>query len=110
MAMIDESMPDSWFVERLAQIEKTIHGAPNEHRYMMNSAVISIGCRNAALRKAALAAAKRIGTVEVDYGDTDCHTPDATESIEKAWAHSKSKGFESPATHERSRESMRIRC
>lgn len=110
MAMIDESTPDSWFAERLAQIEKTIHSAPNEHRYMMNQAVICIGCRNASLRKSAVAAAKRIGTVEVDYGDTDCHTPDATASIEKAWTHLKLKGFESPAAHERSRESMRTRC
>jgi hypothetical protein len=76
----------------------------------MNSALIQIGCRSVALRKAALAAAKRIGKVEVDYGDTACETPDAAEKIEKAWAHSTSKGFTSPAEHERSRESMRTRC
>ncbi|MGH7132336.1 MAG: hypothetical protein ACREJO_10370, partial [Phycisphaerales bacterium] len=35
---------------------------------------------------------------------------DATASIEKAWKHSKSKGFETPAAHERSRESVRMRC
>lgn len=110
LAMIDEGMDDAWFAKRLAEVEKTIHDAPNEHRYMMNQAVISIGCRNPAMRKAAEASAKRIGTVEVDYGDTDCHTPDAVGAIGKAWAHSKSKGFESPAAHERSRESMRIRC
>lgn len=110
MAMIDESMADSWFAERLVQIEKTIDTAPNTHRYIMNQALICIGCRNASLRKAAVAAARRIGKVEVDYGDTDCKTPDATEFIEKAWAHSKSKGFDSPAAHERSRESTRTRC
>lgn len=110
LAMIDESTPDSWFVARLAQIEKMIHAAPNTHRAGMNQAVICIGCRNASLRKAATAAAKRIGTVEVDHGDTDCKTPDAAAAIEKAWTHSKSKGFESPAAHERSRESMRTRC
>ena len=54
--------------------------------------------------------AKRIGTIEVDHGDTDCKTPNAAASIEKNWAHSKEKGFESPAAHERSRESMRTRC
>ena len=43
----------------------------------MNQALSFIGCRNPSLRKAATAAAKRIGTVEIDHGDTDCHTPDA---------------------------------
>lgn len=110
MAMIDESIEDSWFADRLAQIEKSVHTAPNMQRYQMNAAIIAIGCRNPALRKLATAAAKRLGTIEVDHGDTDCKTPVAIESIEKAWAHSKSKGFESPAAHERSRESMRTRC
>lgn len=110
MAMIDEATEDSWFAERLAQIEKSIHAAPNMQRYLMNNALISIGCRNASLRKSAAAIAKRLGTIEVDHGDTDCKTPDAVASIEKAWAHSKSKGFETPAAQERSRESMRTRC
>ena len=110
MAMIDESAEDSWFADRLAHIEKSIHNAPNVQRYMMNAAIIAIGCRNAALRKLAAATAKRLGPIEVDHGDTDCKTPVAAESIEKAWAHSKSKGFESPAAHERTRESMRTRC
>ena len=110
MAMIDESMADSWFAQRLAQIEKSIHSAPNTQRYLMTGALISIGCRNASLRKSASAAAKRLGKIEVDHGDTDCKTPDAAEYIEKSWAHAKSKGFESPAAQERSRESMRTRC
>jgi hypothetical protein len=76
----------------------------------MNSAVISIGCRSAALRDRALAAAKCIGRVEVDHGDTACKTPDAAAYIRKTWAHSTSKGFESPAAHERTRESQRTRC
>jgi 3-methyladenine DNA glycosylase AlkD len=110
MAMIDQATPDAWFAERLAQIEKTIHAAPNTHCAAMNQAMICIGCRNQSLRKAAVAAAGRIGAVEIDHGDTDCTTPDAAASIEKAWARSKSKGFESPAAQERSRESMRTRC
>jgi len=110
LANLDEKTPDSAFLARLAEIEKTIHSAPNAEREVMNLAVIQIGCRNAALRKAALAAAKRIGKVEVDYGDTECKTPDAAAYIEKCWAHSTSKGFPSPAAHERSREPMRTRC
>jgi len=76
----------------------------------MSSALIAIGGRSAALRKAALAAAKRIGVVEIDHGDTACKTPDASASIEKTWAWAEAKGFASPAAQERRRESMRTRC
>lgn len=110
MAMIDENEPDAWFTDHLTQIEKTIHAAPNAHRAMMNQTLIAIGCRSAAFRKAATAAAKRIGPVNVDHGDTDCKTPDAVAYIDKAWARSKDKGFDSPGAQERSRESMRTRC
>lgn len=110
MASRDETMPDSFYLARLAEIERTIHTAPNAERSAMNMAVIQIGCRNAELRKAAAAAAKRIGPVDIDYGDTACKTPDAAEYIANTWAHSTSKGFESPAVHERTRESPRVRC
>ena len=110
LASLDETTPDAPFLARLAEIEKTIHSAPNAERDAMNTAVIQIGCRNAALRKAATAAAKRIGKVDIDHGDTECKTRDAVEYIEKCWAHSKSKGFESPAAQERAREPMRTRC
>ncbi len=110
LAMVDESIPAPWFAARLVEIEKSIHAAPNAQRDAMNRALIAIGGRDAALRKAATAAAKRIGKVEVDYGDTACKTPDAAAYIDKAWAHSTSKGHASPSAHERSRESMRTRC
>lgn len=110
LAMRDEHLPDAWLAARLAEIEKGIHAAPNAEREAMNAAVISIGCRSAALRKAAAAAAKRIGKVEIDHGDTSCKTPDAGAYLEKTWAHATSKGFDSPAAQERARESMRLRC
>jgi len=110
MTSHDETTPDAFFVERLAHIEKNIHTAPNAEREAMNMAVIMIGCRSAALRKAATQAAKRIGKVGIDHGDTACKTPDAAQYIDKAWAHSTSKGFVSPAAHERSREPQRLRC
>jgi 3-methyladenine DNA glycosylase AlkD len=110
LAQRDETTPDAFFEKRLAEIARTIHAAPNMERYAMNSSVIAIGCRSPGLRKAALAAAKRIGKVEVDHGDTSCKTPDAAEYIEKSWSHATSKGFESPAAQERSRETPRRRC
>lgn len=110
MAFRDEAMPDSWFEGRLAEIERAIRSAPNAHRDAMNQTLIAIGCRSPRLRKSATAAAKRIGKVEVDHGDTACKTPDAASYIEKTWAHSTSKGFPSPAAQERSREPVRVRC
>jgi hypothetical protein len=50
----------------------------------MNQTLIAVGLRNAALRRGVLAAAKRIGEVEVDHGETSCKTPDAAAYIAKA--------------------------
>jgi 3-methyladenine DNA glycosylase AlkD len=108
LANLDEKTPDDWFAKRLVQIEKTIHSSPSIERGAMNAAVVAIGGRSAALRKLATAAAKRIGVVEVDHGDTACKTPDAVTYIAKLWE--RAKKFESPAAAERARESMRTRC
>ena len=110
LATLQEPISDEWLVERIAQIEKSIHSAPNAERSAMNNALIALGGRNAALRKAATAAARRIGKVDIDHGDTACHTPDAGACIEKAWAHATAKKFASPAAQERAREPMRTRC
>jgi 3-methyladenine DNA glycosylase AlkD len=74
----------------LATIEKEIHSSPNWARRAMNGALISIGIFKPALRKKAIAAAKRIGKVEVDHGETSCKTPDAAPYIEKASARQRS--------------------
>jgi len=110
LAMLDETLPDDWFLQQMAAIEPHIHTTANAEREAMNQAVIAIGCRNPALRLAAIAGAERIGKVDVDHGDTACKTPDATTSIEKAWQYAASKGAPSPAAQERAREPMRIRC
>lgn len=77
----------------LQTIEKEIHSSPNRARYAMNSALISIGSYIPALTKEALAAARRIGKVYVDHGETSCKTPDALEMIPKAvaWQQRKKK-------------------
>ncbi len=51
----------------------------------MNGCVIAIGARNAELRAAAEAAARRIGRVVVDHGPTGCVTPAAVPYIAKLW-------------------------
>jgi 3-methyladenine DNA glycosylase AlkD len=60
-----------------------VHTAPNRVRYQMNNFVISVGCYVQALLAEAKAAAKKIGPVEVDMGDTACKTPLATDYIAK---------------------------
>jgi 3-methyladenine DNA glycosylase AlkD len=110
LAQRDAAAPDAMFADALQRIEKSIHESGNREREMMNGAVIAIGCRSVALRKAAMSAAKRIGKVVVDHGDTACRTPDAAQYIEKTWGYATSKGFESPAAQERARETPRTRC
>ena len=78
------SVSDAAAEKVLATIEKEIHQSPNWARYAMNGALISIGVYKPALRKMAIEAARRIGKVEVDHGETYCKTPDAVPYIEKA--------------------------
>ena len=77
---------DDELVELLKTIESTIHTQANRVREAMNYALIAIGIRNPPCQRAALSAAKRIGKVEVDHGDTACKTPDAAAYILKAAA------------------------
>ena len=84
MAMSDSTLTDADFERYLQEIEKLIHGSKNRIRDAMNMAVIAIGLRGTVLEAKAVAAAKRIGKVEVDHGETGCKTPDAVEYIGKA--------------------------
>ena len=86
LARSDGELPDDFFEAQLAAIEDQIHGRKNRVRYAMNSALTNIGGRNPALKRKAIAAAKRIGKVDVDHGETGCKTPDAAPYIEKIWA------------------------
>jgi len=81
-----EPLPDAFFAHWLAQAERRIHDSPNRLRESMNAAVIAIGLRNPALQEQAIAAARRIGKVHVDHGETGCKTPDAEPYILKAAA------------------------
>ncbi len=91
LARENENLSDGVLGGYLERVEAEIHGAKNYTRYAMNNALISIGVRNPKLRKKAVAAAKRIGKVEVDHGQTGCKTPDAVPYITKAVAHQASK-------------------
>jgi 3-methyladenine DNA glycosylase AlkD len=83
---ISGGAPDDFFLSLLPRLERDIHTAPNRIRESMNSAMISIGSRNEVLRVAATEAARRIGKVYIDHGETYCKTPDAVTYIEKTFA------------------------
>lgn len=87
LAKTEHGPPDSFFVPLLPRIERELRAAPNRAREAMNWALIAIGARSEALAAAAIAAAERIGPVEIDHGDTACKTPDAALYIVKAREH-----------------------
>src|SRR5277367_4846303 len=67
----------------LGTIVKGIKSAQNRERYTMNGFVIAVGIYVRPLSKQAKAAARQIGVVSVDVGDTACDVPVATDRIEK---------------------------
>lgn len=76
---------DSSYLEFLVEdITQRIHTQQNRVRYAMNGALIAIGSMGGELERKAVAAARRIGKVSVDHGETGCQTPDAVEYIRKA--------------------------
>ncbi|HXY25870.1 MAG TPA: DNA alkylation repair protein [Candidatus Acidoferrum sp.] len=70
----------------LASVVKEIPNAQNRVRYNMNGFVIAVGTYVKPLLKQAKAAAKQIGDVSVDMGDTSCKVPLATAYIAKTEA------------------------
>lgn len=67
----------------LERVRRTIHQAPNDARYQMNSFVISLGAYVRPLTDAAMKAAEAIGPVTVDMGNTSCKVPFAPDYIRK---------------------------
>jgi len=86
IAMNDELKSDAYFEEKLAMIETTLRSSRNRVKHAMNGAIIAIGMRNKDLEKAAIAAAKKVGKINVDHGETGCVTPDAADYIKRAKA------------------------
>ncbi len=91
LAMQNPDLPDAWFSDHLDTIEREIHIRQNRVRDAMNNALIAIGIRNPTLESLALAAAARIGKVEVDHGQTGCKTPDAAAYIQRTLARRRQK-------------------
>ncbi|MBX7207174.1 MAG: DNA alkylation repair protein [Verrucomicrobiaceae bacterium] len=80
----DDDLPIKQLDALLARVVKTIHTSMNRVRYTMNNFVICCGTYVAPLADKAMTAAKKIGRVEVDMGETDCQVPDAATYIVKS--------------------------
>jgi len=70
------ALNDTFFRKYVDRIQESIHDEENWVRDAMNTALLGIGKRSLALNKAVIRAAKKIGPVEVDYGDNSCKAPD----------------------------------
>lgn len=87
VATVPDEALDLAEIERLlGDIVKRIHKAQNRARYTMNGFVIAVGSYVQPLSKQARAAARQIGPVSVEMGDTACEVPLATAYIEKVEA------------------------
>ncbi|MCB1276311.1 DNA alkylation repair protein [Prosthecobacter sp.] len=80
----DDELPIKQLDALLTRIVKTIRTTQNRVRYAMNNFVIGCGTYVAPLADKAIAAARKIGHVEVDMGQTDCQVPDAESYIVKS--------------------------
>jgi hypothetical protein len=80
----DDQLPIKRLAALIARVVKTIKTSPTRVRYVMNSFVIACGTFVASLGDVALDAARKMGKVEVDMGDTSCQVPDAESCIIKS--------------------------
>ncbi len=80
----DDRLPIDELGALLDRVESRIKSSANRVRYAMNNYVICVGTYVAPLSGRAMAAAKRIGQVEVDMGDTSCQVPEAASYIAKS--------------------------
>jgi len=79
----DEALDLAEIKDLLGVIVKGIKSAQNRVRYTMNGFVIAVGTYVKPLLKEAKEAARKIGEVSVDVGETACNVPLASAYIEK---------------------------
>ncbi len=79
----DTALDQAEIQSLLDRVVREIGTKPNRVRYCMNNFVISVGSYVAPMLKQAKAAARKLGLVKVDVGETACKVPLATAYIEK---------------------------
>jgi 3-methyladenine DNA glycosylase AlkD len=80
-AKTNKSLKDIFFKNYLYIIQNDIKKEENFVKDAMNNALYLIGQRNFALYKKSLEIAKKIGKVEVDYGDNSCEAIDCLKHL-----------------------------
>jgi 3-methyladenine DNA glycosylase AlkD len=90
-AALEGRLEESEAKRLIGTVKREIHGAKNRVRHAMNGALIAIGGSKPSLSELALAAARSIGRVEVDHGQTGCVTPDAVPYIQKMLSREKDR-------------------
>lgn len=83
LAIDRPDLPDALFAPAIPVIEREIHRAKNRVRDAMITTLIAIGIGRESLTEAAIAASQRIGSVEVDFGDSGSTLPPAEETIRR---------------------------
>ncbi|MFW6327677.1 MAG: DNA alkylation repair protein [Bacteroidota bacterium] len=89
LSMKNNKLEDDFFLPFIELAEKKLQTLPNRAKEGFNNCLISIGARNESLRDRVLEAAKTIGPVEVDHGDTSCQTFIIEEYLEKIYQRKK---------------------
>lgn len=82
----DQSKSDLFFHGFIMKIKQELQLSPNRAKEAMNNCLIAIGGRSEALRLKVLDAAKSIGEVEIDHGNTSCKTFNIKAYLDKDWA------------------------
>jgi 3-methyladenine DNA glycosylase AlkD len=83
LAIDRPELPDRSFAPAIPVIEREIHSAKNRVRDAMNTALIAIAIGRPSLTQKAIEAARRIGPVEVDYGESGAVLAPAEETIRR---------------------------
>ncbi len=71
-----KNIEDNFFNQFLPIIESNLQKEVNNVKDAMNNSLLSWGQRNTSLHSKILNSLKKIGEVNVDYGETSCQTPD----------------------------------
>jgi 3-methyladenine DNA glycosylase AlkD len=74
-------MDENILVSQLGVFEKKLQKEENFVKDAMNNAMLAIGMRSAKLNKRAVQVAKKIGKVDVDYGDNSCVAVDCVKHL-----------------------------
>jgi 3-methyladenine DNA glycosylase AlkD len=77
----DSRLTDVYLLRHIDHIEAHLQSEENFVRDAMNAVLFTVGQRNKVLHTSALAVAKKIGQVSVDYGENSCQALDVVKHL-----------------------------